>query len=161
MGTTQSTVTLPESVVRVAKRLAKREKRSMGDVLSDALTQYEASRPSKRPETVEEWARFIEEAKKTPYTQEELRADWKRLAKFGAAQAERLGIKTERDVLRICDEHRASRRNASVVLDTNTLVAGFHKPSGRYAGIWRAALERRFLLLHSPALAAEVCRRHA
>jgi len=113
MGTTQSTVTLPASVVRVAKRLAKREKRSLGDVLTDALTQYEASRPPQNPETVEEWARFLEEVKKTPYTKEELEADEKHLNKVFAAHAKRLGIKSERDIFRVCDEFRASRRNAS------------------------------------------------
>jgi hypothetical protein len=85
----------------------------MGDVLTDALTQYEASRPSKCPETVEEWARFIDEVKRTPYTQEEFEAEEKQLNKYGAAQAKRLGIKTERDVFRICDQARARRRAAA------------------------------------------------
>ena len=114
MPATQNTsITLPASVVRAARRLAKREKRSMGDVLTDALTQYEASRPSKSPETVDEWARFIEGVKRTPYTQEELEADEKALATYGAAQAKRLGIKTERDVFRICDQARARRPAAA------------------------------------------------
>jgi predicted transcriptional regulator len=112
MPATQSTtsVTLSASVVRAAKRLARREKRSVSDVVADALNQYEASQPSKCPETVEEWTRFIEEVKRNPPTQEEIEADEQDLAKYGAAQAKRLGIKSDRDVFRICDDFRARRR---------------------------------------------------
>src|SRR5215471_573188 len=114
MGTPQtSSITLPASVLRTAKRLAKREKRSVPDIVADALQQYEAAKPSKHPETPEEWARFIEEVKKNPPTQEELEADWKELSKYGAAQAKKLGIKSEKDIFRICDEFRASRRTTA------------------------------------------------
>jgi putative PIN family toxin of toxin-antitoxin system len=42
------------------------------------------------------------------------------------------------------------------VLDTNTYVAAFHRPGGRYAAILQAAIERRFILLYSSALAGEL-----
>src|SRR5262249_40974233 len=102
MATSQtSSVTLPASVLRTAKRLPKREKRSVPDIVADALQQYEAAQPSKHPETPQEWALFMEEAKKTPLTQEEFDAEEKELAEFGAAQAKRLGIKSDRDIFRI------------------------------------------------------------
>ncbi len=112
-ATQEISLTLPAAVVRAAKRLARREKRPVSDVMSDALTQYEASRPGKCPETPEEWARFILEVKRNPPTQAELEADEKHLAKVGAAQAKRLGIKSDRDIFRICDQFRANRRNAA------------------------------------------------
>ncbi|HKA00414.1 MAG TPA: hypothetical protein VKE70_28075 [Candidatus Solibacter sp.] len=112
-ATQTSSLTLPASVLRTAKRLAQREKRPVSDVVADALNQYEASRPVGVPQTPEEWARFIEECKKHPMSQEELKAETKYLQKVGAASAKRLGIKSDRDVFRICDEFRASRRNAA------------------------------------------------
>ncbi len=43
-----------------------------------------------------------------------------------------------------------------VVIDTNILVAAFHRPSGRYASMWRAALARQYVLVWSPPLASEL-----
>jgi predicted nucleic acid-binding protein len=42
------------------------------------------------------------------------------------------------------------------VLDTNVLISAFTKPNGRLIAVWQAAEERRFQLLISPALVAEV-----
>jgi hypothetical protein len=109
-ATQNSSVALPASVIRTAKRLAQREKRSVSDVVTDALNQYEASRPVDVPQTPEEWARFVEECKKHPMTDEEFEAEEKRLYKVAAVNFKRAGIKSERDIFRICDEARARRR---------------------------------------------------
>jgi uncharacterized protein len=42
------------------------------------------------------------------------------------------------------------------VLDTNVLLSAFTKPSGRLGALWNAAEKRRFQLLISPAIVAEV-----
>ncbi len=42
------------------------------------------------------------------------------------------------------------------VLDTNVLISAFTKPSGRLNALWLAAEERRFQLLISPVIIAEV-----
>jgi len=111
-ATQNSSVTLPASVLRTAKRLAQREKRPVSDVVADALNQYEASRPVKSPKTPEEWARFIEDCKKHPMTQEELKAETEYLGKVISTHAKRMGIK-ERDIDRLIQESRASRRTAA------------------------------------------------
>jgi uncharacterized protein len=43
-----------------------------------------------------------------------------------------------------------------VVLDTNVLLSAFTKPSGRLGALWKAAERRRFQLLISPVIVAEV-----
>jgi putative PIN family toxin of toxin-antitoxin system len=43
-----------------------------------------------------------------------------------------------------------------VVLDTNTYVAAFLRPNGKYAMLWQAALERRYVLLSSSPLCSEL-----
>jgi uncharacterized protein len=43
-----------------------------------------------------------------------------------------------------------------VVLDTNVLLSAFTKPGGRVVALWEAAMERRYHLLISPAIVAEV-----
>ena len=43
-----------------------------------------------------------------------------------------------------------------VVLDTNVLLSAFTKPSGRLGALWSGAERRRFQLLISPVIVAEV-----
>ena len=56
---------------------------------------------------------LLEFAKKNPLTPKELAAEQKRLMKFGASQAKRLGIITDADIVRIIHESRARRSAAS------------------------------------------------
>lgn len=42
------------------------------------------------------------------------------------------------------------------VLDTNVLISAFTKPNGRLIALWQAAEKRRFHLLISPVIIAEV-----
>ena len=74
-------ITMPVAMVKDAERLAKRENRT------------------------------IAEAKRNPLAPEEILAEDKRLAAYGARQAKKLGFK-ERDTVRMIHESRA-RRNAS------------------------------------------------
>jgi putative PIN family toxin of toxin-antitoxin system len=43
-----------------------------------------------------------------------------------------------------------------VVLDTNIHVAARYRREGRYATLWRAAVERRYILLSSPPVISEL-----
>jgi len=45
-----------------------------------------------------------------------------------------------------------------VVLDTNVYISAFQFPTGRNAVLWRAARDRRYALLVSPAIIRELAR---
>ncbi len=45
-----------------------------------------------------------------------------------------------------------------VVLDTNVYISAFQYPKGRCAVLWRAARDRRYALLVSPAIIREMAR---
>jgi len=74
----------------------------------------DAKRPAKREGrtgNLQGIAQIIAAAKRDPLSHEELIAEDKRLAAYGARQAQKLGIK-EHDAVRIVHESR-TRRNAS------------------------------------------------
>lgn len=77
-------ITLPEPMLNRAKKLAKKENRTMSELVREALRRYEAT----------EW---LEEIK--PYARE---------------RAIAAGVRTEEDVERVIHEYRAERRAGAV-----------------------------------------------
>lgn len=73
-------ITLPEAMLEQAKKRAKKENRTMSELVREALRRYE-------------WAHWLDEIR--PYAQE---------------RAEAAGILTEEDVVRAIHESRAERR---------------------------------------------------
>ena len=105
-------ITMPVAMVKDAERLAKRENRTMSELVREALRHYATSRRTRSDRGDLRWmARTIGEAKRNPLAPEEIIAEDKRLAAYGAHQAKKLGFK-ERDTVRMIHESRA-RRNAS------------------------------------------------
>jgi Arc/MetJ-type ribon-helix-helix transcriptional regulator len=110
--TKKVSITMPVAVVEDAERLAKRENRTMSELVREALRHYATSRRTRTGCGEFQWvARVIGEAKRNPLAPEEITAEDKRLAAYGARQAKKLGFK-ERDTVRMIHESRA-RRNAS------------------------------------------------
>jgi|SRR5271157_178392 len=105
-------ITMPVAMVKDAERLAKRENRTMSELVREALRHYATSRRTRSDRGDLRWiARTIGEAKRNPPAPEEILAEDKRLAAYGARQAKKVGFK-ERDTVRMIHESRA-RRNAS------------------------------------------------
>ena len=112
-ATKRISVSLPPAMARDAKRLAKREARSVSAIMRDALAQYQKSRELP-DELTEEWImQFAAEAKADRMTPQEIEAEEKRLARYGARQAKKLGIKSDEDIVRIIHEWRAEQRAQS------------------------------------------------
>ena len=111
-ATKNVSLTMPVAVAKDAERLAKRENRTVGELVREALRHYAASRRTRSDRGDLRWIdRIIGEAKRNPLAPDEIIAEDKRLAAYGARQAKRLGFK-ERDAVRMIHESRA-RSNAS------------------------------------------------
>jgi predicted transcriptional regulator len=111
-ATKNASITMPAAVVKDAERLAKRENRTMSELVREALRHYATSRRTRSDRGDLRWmARTIGEAKRNPLAPKEILAEDKRLATYGARQAKKVGFK-ERDTVRMIHESRA-RRNAS------------------------------------------------
>jgi hypothetical protein len=100
------------AILKKIEKIAEKERRSTDEVLRDMMEAYERARTQR--EEGDAWVMNIikeaqEEQKKNPMTREEIRKESDRLARYGEQQAKRLGIK-ERDIPRIIDEYRRSRR---------------------------------------------------
>ena len=105
-------ITMPVAMVKDAERLAKRENRTMSELVREALRHYATSRRTRSDRGDLRWiGRTIGEAQRNPLAPEEILAEDKRLAAYGARQAKKLGFK-ERDTVRMIHESRV-RRNAS------------------------------------------------
>jgi Arc/MetJ-type ribon-helix-helix transcriptional regulator len=76
-------ITLPEAMLKEAKKRAKKENRTMSELVREALRRYE-------------WSEWLKEIR--PYAQE---------------RAEVAGVLTEEDVDRVIHEARAERRAAA------------------------------------------------
>lgn len=76
------TVSLPADLLREAERVAKEETRTRSELIRDALRQYLTSRR------------------------------WQRLRQWGTESSERLGLRTESDLLRLIEKARTGRRKA-------------------------------------------------
>ena len=110
-STKNVSITMPTAMVKEAERLAKREKRTMSELLREAFRQYKERRGQGGEGDLQMVMRIINEVKKTPMTPEELRAENKKLMEYGAQQAKKAGIK-ERDIPRIVHESRTRRRTS-------------------------------------------------
>jgi len=112
MRTTQNiSITMPKAMLKEVARLAKRERRTMSELIREALRHYTISRrlePTPE-EDMKMIMRIIEEVKRNPMTREELLAEDKRLREYGERQAKKLGIK-ESDIVDIIHASRARRR---------------------------------------------------
>ena len=114
-STRNVSITMPTAMVRDAERLAKRENRTMSELVREALRHYKASRSrrGRREESVQWVAELIAEAKReqkeNPMSVPELLAESDRIARYGERQAKKLGIKG-RDIVGIIHKSRARRR---------------------------------------------------
>src|SRR6266478_4936426 len=115
-ATKRISVTLPLAMARDAKRLARREARSVSAVMREALAKYQKSQEVPE-EITEEWImQAFAEAKANPMTPEELEAEHKRMVRAAARRNKRLGITSEpsdEEIVRIIHEFRAENRAES------------------------------------------------
>lgn len=112
MRTTKNiSITFPTAMAKQAERLAKRENRTMSELLREAFRAYCTGGKRRMTGDLASILRIIAEAKANPLSETELGAEDKRLMRVGAAQAKKVGSK-ERDVVRVVHESRA-RRSAS------------------------------------------------
>jgi metal-responsive CopG/Arc/MetJ family transcriptional regulator len=77
-------VTLPAPMLEAAQELARRENRTMSELVREALRSYAQQESEKR---------------------------WEALAKLGAAAAKRVGVENEEDVVRVIHEFRQEKRS--------------------------------------------------
>ena len=104
---------VPPAVVREVETLAKEERRTKSELFREMVRVYQRYRDL-RDRDDDRWImNLIQEAKaeqaKNPMSAEAMLAEDERLARYGAAQAKKLGLKPK-DVNRIIHEHRQSRR---------------------------------------------------
>ncbi len=110
MRTTKNvSITMPIAMVKDAERLAKRENRTMSELIREALRHYKARRNGPEVDDLRWVTRLIEEAKKNPLTPKELQEESESLAAYGARQAKKLGLK-ESDVVDLIHQSRARRK---------------------------------------------------
>jgi hypothetical protein len=96
-----------------------------------------------------------EEERLHPMTEEELEREDEELRRYGAAQAKKLGIKSDKDIERIIQEHCKRHRHASRAC-YNVLVSVFTRPCGRVAPLWWATQAQHYRLLLSPLSSAKL-----
>jgi len=106
---------VPPIVVREVETLAKEESRTKSELFREMVRVYRRYRQH-RDRDEQRWVmNLIEEAKaeeaKSPMNTEDMIAESRRLARYGAAQAKKLGIKPK-DVNRLIHEHREGSRQA-------------------------------------------------
>ena len=104
---------VPPAVVREVETMAKQERRTKSELFREMVRVYRRYR-LERDRDDERWvANIIAEAKaeeaEHPMSAEEFEAESNRLARYGAAQSKKLGIKA-RDVNRLIQEYRKERR---------------------------------------------------
>ena len=111
-------LSVPPALARRMEKLARQERRTPAALLREMLRLYERRRkkPEQTPYT-EAWAlRLMREAQEEerlhPMTEEEEEREEKELRRYGAAQAKKLGIKSDKDIERIIQEHRKRQRHA-------------------------------------------------
>src|SRR5438105_363825 len=104
---------VPPTVVREVERLAKVERRTKSELFREMVRVYQRYREQRDRDDARWIMNLIEEAKsqqdRNPMSADEMLAEDDRLARFGAAQARKLGLKPK-DVNRIIHEHRQSRK---------------------------------------------------
>jgi metal-responsive CopG/Arc/MetJ family transcriptional regulator len=111
MRTTKNiSITFPTAMAKQAERLAKRENRTMSELLREAFRAYcTGGKTSRVSGDLASILRIIADAKTHPLSAKELAAEDKRLMTVGASNVKKVGSK-ERDVVRVVHESRARRR---------------------------------------------------
>jgi hypothetical protein len=104
-------ITFPAGMAREAARLAKRENRTMSELLREAFRHYRARDHRRSSDDFASIRRIVADAKSNPLSPKELAAEDRRLLQIGAARAKKIGSK-EQDAVRLIHESRA-RRSAS------------------------------------------------
>ncbi|MBI3801314.1 MAG: ribbon-helix-helix protein, CopG family [Deltaproteobacteria bacterium] len=111
---------VPPALARRVEKLARQERRTPAALLREMLRLYERYRKQQEAEEdpyTEAWVMNLvreveEEDRLHPKTQAELDREDEELRRYGAAQAKKLGIKSDRDVDRLVQEYRKERRDA-------------------------------------------------
>jgi hypothetical protein len=110
---------VPPALARRVEKLARQERQTPAALLREMLRLYERHKQEQKDEPyTEEWAlRLMQEAQEEerlhPMTEEEEEREEAELRRYGAAQAKKLGIKSDKDIERIIQEHRKRHRHAS------------------------------------------------
>jgi len=104
---------VPPAIVKEVETMARQEHRTKSELFREMVRVYRRYRVERDRDELRWVNNIIAEAKaeeeKNPMTVEELLAESDRLAKYGAAQSKKLGIKPK-DVARIIHEYRKERR---------------------------------------------------
>ena len=101
---------VPPALARRVEKLARQERRTPAALLREMLRIYKRYRQQREREEDEAWVMKLikeaqEEQKKNPMSPEELLQEFEASARYGAAQAKKLGVKPK-DIDRIIHEHR-------------------------------------------------------
>jgi len=106
---------VPPSLVEEVASIAKAERRTKSELFREMLRVYRRYRAERDRDELGWVNKIIAETKaeeeKHPTPVNELHAESERLARYGAQQAQKLGIKLK-DVPRLIDEYRKERRVA-------------------------------------------------
>jgi metal-responsive CopG/Arc/MetJ family transcriptional regulator len=107
---------VPPAVVKEVEELAKEERRTKSELFREMVRVYRRYR-SQRDRDEDRWiSNLVAEAKaeqeRNPMSAEEMLAEDERLARYGARQAEKLGVKTDmRSINRTIHERRKARKS--------------------------------------------------
>jgi metal-responsive CopG/Arc/MetJ family transcriptional regulator len=100
---------VPPTVVKEVETLAKEERRTKSELFREMVRVYRRYRQQRQLDDERVIMKLIAETKaeeaKNPMSTEQLLSESKRLSGYGAAQAKKLGVKTE-DTNRIVHERR-------------------------------------------------------
>jgi Tfp pilus assembly protein PilP len=112
-------LSVPPALARRVEKLARQERRTPAALLREMLRLYERFKQKQEEDPyTEEWVMNLvreaeEEERLHPMTAEEEEREEAELQRYGAAQAKKLGIKSDKDIERIIQEHRKRHRHAS------------------------------------------------
>jgi metal-responsive CopG/Arc/MetJ family transcriptional regulator len=105
----------PPAVVREVERISRAERRTKSELFREMFRVYQRYRTQREQEERRWVDQLVAEAKREqrehPLTRKELLAEERRLARYGAGKAKKLGV-SEGDIVRLIHESRA-RQNAS------------------------------------------------
>jgi metal-responsive CopG/Arc/MetJ family transcriptional regulator len=102
-------ISMPAKQLLEMERVAKREHRTLSELVRETFRQYQSRRQQATSEDLDLVMRLIADAKQNPLSDEDLRAENARLMAYGARQAKKAGIK-ERDIPSRIHASRSRRR---------------------------------------------------
>jgi predicted transcriptional regulator len=112
-------ISVPPALARRVEKLARQERRTPAALLREMLRVYERHKQKQEEDPyTEEWTLSLmqeaqEEERQHPMTEEEEEREKEELQRYGAAQAKKLGIKSDKDIECLIQEHRKRHRHAS------------------------------------------------